>query len=337
MGIVGQNSVSAFNPTSSGDGQTAGGQTAGGQTAGGQTAGGQTGTVHKKLIARPLGMFTINFGAKEMASQNPITPKALTVRSGTSVTWLNKDNSAHRITSGTLESGPTNIFSSDNFESGENYTIRTSAPGVYKFYDPISSNINGTLTVIGKTLGKAIESTTRGIGGGQPVGGQTGGGQPVGGQPVGGQTGGGQTGGGQTGEVQLPPGLSKFQIPSDIKCSSKEQYDLKSQTCEEVGKAGIDVFKIIVKKGEHIANNAGKLQVWATGNDITKVREVSQSLLSDPSGVVFEFQPDVIKVDDSFTVCYQPLKTDSKDSEPICTKGSNSPDKKPETVTLDAK
>ena len=107
-----------------------------------------------------------------MTSQNPITPKALTVRSGTTVTWLNKDSTAHRIISGTFEMGPTNIFSSDNFESGENYTLRTNAPGVYKFFDPTSSNINGTLTVIGKTLGKAIESTTRGIGGGQPIGGQ---------------------------------------------------------------------------------------------------------------------------------------------------------------------
>ena len=92
-------------------------------------------------------------------------------------------------------------------------------------------------------------------------------------------------------------------------------------------------FKIIVKKREHAANNTGKLQVWATGNDVTKVREVSESLLSDPSGVAFEFQPDVIKVDDSFKVCYQP-KTDSKDSKPICTNGSNSPDKKPEIITL---
>ena len=112
---------------------------------------------------------------------------------------------------------------------------------------------------------------------------------------------------------------------------------MKSQTCEEVGKAGIDVFKIIVKNGEHATNNTGKVQVWATGNDVTKVRVLSQSLFSNPSGIVFEFQPDVIKVDDSFTVCYQPLKTDSKDSEPVCTDGSNSPDKKPEIITLDAR
>ena len=174
MGVVGQNSVSAFIPTSSGDGQPGGGQPGGGQPGGGQPGGGppgggppvggppvggppvggppvggppvggQTGIVQKKLTTRALGTFTINFGAKEMTSQNPITPKALTVRSGTTVTWLNKDGPAHRIISGTFEMGPTNIFSSDNFESGENYTLRTNAPGVYKFFDPTSSNINGS-------------------------------------------------------------------------------------------------------------------------------------------------------------------------------------------------
>ena len=97
------------------------------------------------------------------------------------------------------------------------------------------------------------------------------------------------------------------QIPTDIKCSSKEQYDLNSQICEEVGITGADVFKIIVKGGEHMTDNPGKVQVWASGNDVTKVRILSQSSLSAPAGISFEFQPDIVKINDSFTVCYRPL------------------------------
>ena len=135
--IMGQNSVSAFNPTVPGSGQT---------------GSGQTGVIPEKPITSPSGtgdekLFTINIGAKDPNSQNPVTPKALVVKSGTTVTWMNKDNSAHRIASGSTEKGPTNVFYSDFFDSGENFTLITSAAGVYEFYDPIWSNIKGTLTV----------------------------------------------------------------------------------------------------------------------------------------------------------------------------------------------
>ena len=154
-----------------------------------------------------------------------------------------------------------------------------------------------------------------------------------------GQTGGGSINSEQTG-VRLPPAVTKPQIPSDITCGSKEQYDLKSRTCEEVGVAGADVFKIIVKRGEVTANNPNKVQVWVSGNDVIKVRVLSQPLFSEPSGVLFEFPQDVIKVDDPFTVCYRPLTAEKDVAEasvPICVDGSNSPDKKPEIVTLTAK
>ena len=174
---------------------------------------------------------------------------------------------------------------------------------------------------------------------GQTGTGQTGTGQTGTGQTGTGQTGTGQTGTGQTGMGQMPQAEFDSQIPTDIKCSSKEQYDLNSQICEEVGITGADVFKIIVKGGEHMADNPGKVQVWVSGNDVTKVRTLSQSSLSAPAGISFEFQPDIVKINDSFTVCYRPLANLAAEgkTEPVCIDGSNSPEKKPEIITLQAR
>ena len=99
-------------------------------------------------IAQPSGtneekIFTINSGAKDPNSLNPVTPKALVVRSGTTVTWLNNDDSAHRIASGSAKKGPTNVFYSDYIDPGKNFTLDTSTPGVYEFHDPLWKNIKG--------------------------------------------------------------------------------------------------------------------------------------------------------------------------------------------------
>ena len=171
--VINQNSVNAFKPINSSSGQTGTGQTGTGQTGTGQTGTGQTGTILEKPITQPSGtneekIFTINIGAKDPNSLNTVTPKALVVRSGTTVTWLNNDDSAHRIASGSAEKGPTNVFYSDYIDPGKNFTLDTRTPGVYEFYDPLWNNIKGTLTVIGvKQLGGKTESTTRSLSSGQ--------------------------------------------------------------------------------------------------------------------------------------------------------------------------
>jgi plastocyanin len=98
-------------------------------------------------------LFLINIGAKDSRSQNPIFPKALTVTSGTVVTWLNNDDIDHRIVSGNPDEGPTNVFYGEQIKPGEKYILITDAPGVYDFYDPIWSNIKGTLTVLAQPGG----------------------------------------------------------------------------------------------------------------------------------------------------------------------------------------
>jgi plastocyanin len=92
-------------------------------------------------------ILTLNPGATNSASQNPITPANITVPVGTNVTWINKDSSPHFIVSGTPEEGPDNIFYGDYFGTDENYTVTMENPGLYSYYDPTWSHIRGEITV----------------------------------------------------------------------------------------------------------------------------------------------------------------------------------------------
>ena len=93
-------------------------------------------------------ILTINPGATASDSQNPITPRNITVSVGTTVTWINKDSTYHRIVSGTPDKGPSNIFYGDSFGTGETYKVTLNALGVYSYYDPTWTNINGHITIV---------------------------------------------------------------------------------------------------------------------------------------------------------------------------------------------
>lgn len=92
-------------------------------------------------------VITLNPGATDSASQNPITPTNITVPVGTNVTWINKDSSPHFIVSGTPEEGPNNIFYGDYFGTDEDYTVTMENPGLYSYYDPAWSHIRGEISV----------------------------------------------------------------------------------------------------------------------------------------------------------------------------------------------
>jgi hypothetical protein len=53
---------------------------------------------------------TINPGATNSASQNPISPRNTSLSEGSTIIWLNNDSSPHLIVSGTPDQGPSNIF-----------------------------------------------------------------------------------------------------------------------------------------------------------------------------------------------------------------------------------
>lgn len=90
---------------------------------------------------------TINPGATDSASQNPISPKNVTTTTNTTVTWINNDSVYHQIISGTPDRGPSNIFYGDIFGPNESYNVTFDNPGIYEYYDPVSPHIQGQITI----------------------------------------------------------------------------------------------------------------------------------------------------------------------------------------------
>lgn len=90
---------------------------------------------------------SINPGATNSASQNPIAPKNLTISKDTTVTWVNKDSTYHQIVSGNPDTGPSNIFYGDYFGPSESYNVTFDNAGIYQYYDPNWSHISGQITV----------------------------------------------------------------------------------------------------------------------------------------------------------------------------------------------
>jgi plastocyanin len=97
---------------------------------------------------------SINPGATNSASQNPIAPENLTISKDTTVTWVNKDSTYHQIVSGNPDTGPSNIFYGDYFGPSESYNVTFDNAGIYQYYDPNWSHINGQITV------EDVETTT---------------------------------------------------------------------------------------------------------------------------------------------------------------------------------
>lgn len=90
---------------------------------------------------------TINPGATNSASQNPIAPENLTISKDTTVTWVNNDSTYHQIISGNPDTGPSNIFYGDYFGPSESYNVTFDNAGIYQYYDPNWSHIDGQITV----------------------------------------------------------------------------------------------------------------------------------------------------------------------------------------------
>ena len=67
---------------------------------------------------------------------------------------MNKDSTYHQIVSGNPDTGPSNIFYGDYFGPSESYNVTFDNVGIYQYYDPNWSHINGQITV------EDVETTT---------------------------------------------------------------------------------------------------------------------------------------------------------------------------------
>jgi Icc protein len=117
-------------------------------------------TVDQTLSGGPVGNFAMGLdrmrgnrpGRQEQLAPNEVgianfafTPKVLTVPAGRTVTWINRDDTAHAIASasGTFPA-------SKAIDTGERYSIRLEKPGTYDYFCRIHPVMKGRIVVLDK-------------------------------------------------------------------------------------------------------------------------------------------------------------------------------------------
>jgi plastocyanin len=69
------------------------------------------------------------------------TPQTMTVRTGTTVTWVNKDDVPHTVTSTDKK------FKSRALDTDERFSFTFSAPGTYNYFCSVHPHMTGKIVV----------------------------------------------------------------------------------------------------------------------------------------------------------------------------------------------
>ncbi len=69
------------------------------------------------------------------------TPQVLTVKAGTSVTWMNKDDVPHTVVSTTKK------FGSRVLDTDEKYSFTFNEPGTFEYYCSVHPHMTGKIVV----------------------------------------------------------------------------------------------------------------------------------------------------------------------------------------------
>ena len=70
-------------------------------------------------------------------------PTTLTVKRGTTVTWLNRDGDAHTVTA----VGAKPLFSSNPLDTGDSFSFTFDQPGTYAYFCKIHPTMKGVVVV----------------------------------------------------------------------------------------------------------------------------------------------------------------------------------------------
>jgi plastocyanin len=81
------------------------------------------------------------------------TPKTVTVKAGTTVTWTNQDDEAHTVTSTTKQ------FKSKPLDTGNNFSFTFTTPGSYQYFCSLHPFMTGTIVVEAATGSGAPSGT----------------------------------------------------------------------------------------------------------------------------------------------------------------------------------
>ena len=68
-------------------------------------------------------------------------PATVTIRVGTTVTWVNNDGDLHTVTSSQ------GLFASPGLDPGDTFTYRFTAPGTYPYFCAVHPHMKGTILV----------------------------------------------------------------------------------------------------------------------------------------------------------------------------------------------
>ena len=85
-------------------------------------------------------------GPNEVWMQNTaFNPSSITVDAGTTITWTNKDNMTHTVTSGT-PGNPNGMFNSGNMGMNGTFSFTFNSAGTYSYYCmPHQATMHGTV------------------------------------------------------------------------------------------------------------------------------------------------------------------------------------------------
>jgi plastocyanin len=91
-------------------------------------------------VARP-GAAQDGASPEVVIHHNQFAPAALTVHAGTTVTWVNRDDDTHTVTS------KANAFGSGGLDPAEVYRFTFTKPGTYTYYCAIHPTMTATVVV----------------------------------------------------------------------------------------------------------------------------------------------------------------------------------------------
>lgn len=84
-------------------------------------------------------------GLNSVMIQNfAFSPATLTIKTGTTVTWMNKDGAPHQIAS---DPGSAVAFTSESLANGASYQFTFNQPGTYSYYCTIHPSMKATIIV----------------------------------------------------------------------------------------------------------------------------------------------------------------------------------------------
>jgi plastocyanin len=81
---------------------------------------------------------------------NGFSPDSVTIRPGDTVTWTNKDSTAHQIVS------DTGIFKSNKLQPGESFSYRFDVESGYSYHDATKTSMTGTVNVLTNSVSVGV-------------------------------------------------------------------------------------------------------------------------------------------------------------------------------------